>query len=61
MRYHMQERIRFVAPGAKGGFAPINPPQDLVRNVLATPNIQLRPLNMVTVVPVLSPTGALQL
>lgn len=61
MRYHMQEHIRFVTPGAKGGFAPINPAQDLVRNVLATPNIQLPPLNMVTVVPVLSPTGELQL
>jgi hypothetical protein len=60
MRYHLSQQIRWETIG-KEGPRPTDVPLEVVRNVLAAPNVPLPPLTRVTVAPVLSPTGELEL
>jgi len=61
MRYHLLREVRWLKPGKKGVLEPADAPVEFVRNVLAVPNAQLPPLTTVTVAPVLSPSGEIQL
>lgn len=61
MRFHLLEQIRWLGPNRKGDLVRTDAPVELVRNILAAPNAQLPPLTTVTVAPVLSPSGEIQL